>query len=847
MVDRKDIANYQFLMLPDEVEGVSELIELALDIRWSWTRRTDKLWEMIDKELWDSSKNPWNLLKTVSREKVKELLANKEFVALLHQLVRENRADDEKKGWFAKKYGSSDLKAVAYFSMEYMLTEALPIYSGGLGNVAGDQLKAASDLGVPIIGVGLLYQQGYFRQFIDKNGEQQALYPYNDPGQLPITPLRNKQGEWIRLKLSFPGWSLWIRAWQVEVGRATLVLLDSNDSVNPPFHRGITSELYGGDSELRLKQEMLLGIGGWRLLRELGINPQVCHLNEGHAAFAVLERAYCYMQDHSVDFKTALNITRAGNLFTTHTAVPAGFDRFSPALMKQYLHRYATTRLQLDFEEFMGLGRIDARDTEESFNMAYLALRGSSNVNGVSELHSKVSQRLFQPLFKNWPMKNVPIEHVTNGIHVSSWHSEEAEKVWQKACGTDQWLGETDRMNAQIENLSDLDVWKMRNSQRRSFVEYLRQRLSKDLAASGNPLEKVAEAKEVFDPTALTLGFARRFATYKRPNMLLTDQERLIKILTNSQRPVQLVIAGKAHPADIYGKKLIKEWQDFLKRPEVKNHVVFISDYDMLVAENMVSGVDVWVNNPRRPWEACGTSGMKVLANGGLNLSELDGWWVEAYTPDVGWAIGDGQEHGEDPNWDAMEANNLYDILENEVVPQFYERDSEGVPTRWTKKIKHSMARLTPTYSANRAVREYTDKYYVPAATKYIQRAANGGQLGKEMLVWKEKIAAKWHFVRFVSTNVSEKDDKYEFEAIVDIDSIDINNISVQIYAEDEQKSPYISCMQLIKGLDGEPNSFLFRSAVAKKFPENFYTLRVVPKFEGVSVPLETGQVLWQK
>jgi starch phosphorylase len=442
------------------------------------------------------------------------------------------------------------LTCVAYFSLEFMLSEALPIYSGGLGNVAGDQLKAASDLGVPVVGVGLLYQQGYFRQVIDKNGAQQALYPYSDPGQLPITPLRHPNGEWLRLEIALPGYSVWLRAWQVQVGRVRLYLLDSNDAANSPAHRGITSELYGGGPELRLQQEMVLGIGGWRLLRALGLRPEVCHLNEGHAALAVLERARTWMDETGQPFEVALAVTRAGNLFTTHTAVAAGFDLFSPALIEQYLGRYADHELGVTLHDLLALGRRNPHDSSESFNMAYLAVRGSGAVNGVSRLHGHVSRHLLEPLFPRWPTAEVPVGHITNGVHMPTWDSAAADALWTSACGKDRWLGKTDSMEQDIRRIPDAGLWQLRIAASKALVEFARERLSRQLAASGASPEAVDGVRHLFDPSALTLGFARRFASYKRPNMLLHDPERLLRLLTSPQRPVQLVIAGKAHPAD---------------------------------------------------------------------------------------------------------------------------------------------------------------------------------------------------------------------------------------------------------------------------------------------------------
>ena len=521
------------------------------------------------------------------------------------------------------------------------------------------------------------------------------------------------------MEIALPGYSVWLRAWQVQVGRVKLYLLDSNDAANLPVHRGITSELYGGGPDLRLKQELLLGIGGWRLLRALGIQPEVCHLNEGHAAFAVLERARNFMEETGQPFEVALAVTRAGNLFTTHTAVAAGFDRFDPALIEQYLRGYAEKELGIAFHDLLALGRQNPADSSEPFNMAYLAIRGSGAVNGVSRLHGEVSRRLFLPLFPRWPEDEIPIGHVTNGVHVPTWDSAPADDLWTEACGKERWLGTTKGLEQDIRQISDAKLWQFRTAATKSFVEYVRERLSLDMDTRGAPPEEVEAAKHLFDPNALTLGFARRFATYKRPNLLLHDPARLLRLLTHPQRPVQLIIAGKAHPADQAGQALIREWMHFIWQPEARPHVIFLSDYDMLLTEQLVQGVDVWINTPRRPWEACGTSGMKVLVNGGINLSELDGWWAEAYTPEVGWALGDGREHGDDPAWDAAEAEALYDLLEREVIPEFYARDAQGIPTAWVARMRDSMASLTPRFSANRAVGEYTEQHYLPAAAAY--------------------------------------------------------------------------------------------------------------------------------
>jgi starch phosphorylase len=834
-------------LLPTEIEGFESLAELALNLRWSWNHATDEIWRQLDPKLWEITHNPWVVLQTVSRDQIDRLLSDPVFRKNLEGWLQTRRNALAAPAWFQENHARSSLTCAAYFSLEFMLSESLPIYSGGLGNVAGDQLKAASDLGVPVVGVGLLYQQGYFRQEIDKDGAQQALYPYNDPGQLPITPLRQPNGEWLRLEVALPGYLVWLRAWQVLVGRVKLYLLDSNDAANPPVDRGITSELYGGGPDLRLEQELLLGIGGWRLLRALGLQAEVCHLNEGHAAFAVLERARNFMQETGQPFEVALAVTRAGNLFTTHTAVAAGFDRFHPSLIEQHLRGYAEKELGIAFDDLLALGRQNPADSSEPFNMACLAIRGSGAVNGVSRLHGEVSRRLFLPLFPRWPEDEIPVGYVTNGVHVPTWDSAQADDLWTEACGKKRWLGTTQDLEQDIRQISDVKLWEFRTAATNSFVQYVRERLALDMEIRHAPPKEVEAATHLFDPNALTLGFARRFATYKRPNLLLHDPQRLLRLLTNPQRPVQLIIAGKAHPADQPGRDLIREWMHFLWQPEARPHVIFLSDYDMLLTEQLVQGVDVWINTPRRPWEACGTSGMKVLVNGGLNLSELDGWWAEAYTPEVGWALGDGREHGDDPAWDAVEAEALYDLLEREVIPEFYARDAQGIPTAWVARMRNSMASLTPRFSANRAVSEYTEQHYLPAAAAYLKRAAGKGAVGKNIANWEHALKEKWAMLRFGDVKVQTSAAQHIFEAEVFLNGLDPNAVRVELYAEGTNgRNPTREEMTRVRQLAGA-DGHAYVAQVPATRPVADYTARVIPRCDGVRIPLENARILWQR
>jgi len=824
--------------------GIDALKELALNLHWSWNHMADPLWEALDSYLWHSTQNPWVILQTVSDDRVKDLLATPEFQERLSDLLQHKRKFFSADAWFQKTHPKISLSTIAYFSMEFMLTEALPIYSGGLGNVAGDQMKAASDLGVPVVGVGLLWGQGYFRQDFDADGNQRALYPVNDPGQMPMQPLRRANGEWLRIQIQLPGAMIWLRCWQVLVGRTKLFLLDANDFANSAAHRGITSELYGGDAEMRLKQEIVLGIGGWRLLRELGLNPQVCHLNEGHAAFAVLERARYYMADHRVSFDVAMTITRAGNLFTTHTAVPAGFDRFALELCWKYLGHYAKDELAISMDELLALGRQNSTDNTEPFNMAFLALRGSGQVSGVSKLHGEVSRQIFQPLFPRWPQAEVPVGSVTNGIHVPTWDSTEADALWTKACGPDRWRD--DRPLADdVRRLTDGELWHMRTGARKTMLTAVRDRYARQLSAEGGSHMDVAE---IFKEDVLTVGFARRFATYKRPDLLLHDPERLIRLLTDSTRPVQLILAGKAHPEDLPGQALIKHWNDFIERPEVRGHVVFLSDYDMQMAQELVKGMDLWINTPRRPWEACGTSGMKVLANGGLNISELDGWWAEAYTPKIGWAIGDGREHGEDAAWDTSEVESLYTLLEQQVVPEFYDRDAQGIPSRWLERVRESMATLTPEFSASRAIREYTNDHYLPAAEGYNKRAANDGKLGVDVLQWQRSIAEQWNTLLFGKVMAETKDGQHQFHIPVVCGGLHPDQFRVELYAGPTAESGAKPEIQAASKSSADPSGTIIYSVCClARRPVADYTARLVPSHAEASVPLEAGQILWQQ
>jgi starch phosphorylase len=829
--------------------GLEALSDLALDLRWTWSHAGDELWRTIDPQTWERIQNPWVIVQNVPHRRLLQLAGDSDFLAELARLSEERRQYLESPGRFCEVHADANIRNIAYFSMEFGLGEALPLYAGGLGILAGDYLKAASDLGVPLVGVGLLYQEGYFRQMVDANGQQQALYPFNDPISLPIQPALTADGDWLHIELDFPGRQVMMRVWQANVGRVSLYLLDSNDPLNAPVDRGITGQLYGGGLEKRLIQEIVLGIGGWRLLETLGIEIDVCHLNEGHAAFAVLERARYAMKKNGSTFWEALWTTRAGNLFTTHTPVAAGFDRYPPDLIEKYFPYFRNYLVDIGVSrrDLLALGRKNPNDNQEPFNMAYLAMRGSHVANGVSALHGEVSRHIFQSLFPRWPDREVPITHVTNGVHVPSWDSPWADRLWTRTCGPERWRGSAEALNETIEALSDEAIWSFCAKERQDLIHYARVRLSRQLGQRGAEPDAVAEVEQMLDPNVLIIGFARRFAEYKRPNLLLQDKARLTRLLNHVDRPVQLIIAGKAHPADVQGQALIKQWVDFVSQPEVRHRAVFLEDYDISLAQQLVQGVDLWINTPRRPWEACGTSGMKVLVNGGLNLSELDGWWAEAYSEDVGWALGDCEEHN-DPQWDALEADSLYRLLEEEVAPLFYSRDAQGIPGAWVARMRASMARLTPLFSCNRMARDYVEELYIPLATAYKYRAADDSRIGRNLQAWYERLRLHWPRLHFGEVSIERADENWVFQLQVYLGDLSPEDVRVELYAEVKAGLGAVCHAMTVSGdIPGAVNGYIYHAEVSAQRPAGHYTPRIVPGHVAAAVPMEAGFILWRQ
>ncbi len=628
------------------------------------------------------------------------------------------------------------------------------------------------------------------------------------------------------------------------MGRTTLYLIDSNDPLNAPRDRAITAKLYPPEPEQRLLQEIVLGIGGWRALAAANIDVDVCHLNEGHAAFATLERARTFMKSAGVTFEEALWATRIGNIFTSHTPVSAGFDRFEPSLIVRYLSDYAD-ELELPVEDLLALGRPNPSDISEPFNMAFLAARSCGYINGVSALHGQVTRRILQPLFPRWPEREVPADHITNGVHAPSWDSKWADALWTGCCGKHRWLTTSQDLCDALCRGSDAELWSMRWQARAALVAYARERLVRQLGERGADPDAIAAGGRVLNPDALTLGFARRFTEYKRPALLLHDRGRLKRILTDPSRPVQLVVAGKAHPADQKGKELVREFVGFAQDPEVRSRVVFLEDYDIALAQQLTAGVDVWVNTPWRPWEACGTSGMKVLVNGGLNLSELDGWWAEAYEPGVGWAVGDGAQH-EDQGWDAYEAAQLYDLLEGQIVSEFYDRDSEGLPRRWLARIQASMSQLAPRFSGNRMMIEYLEKAYLPAASALAVRIADNAKVARELNAWESKLSRSWSQIRFGALEVKEQGTRRHFRVEVFLGENDPSAVEIQLYADPVAELPaFLAPMRPIAGAAGDTEVRVFEALVPSERPADHFTPRVVPHHAAARIPLEDSHILW--
>ena len=734
----------EFLVRPAVPDALARIPELAYNVLWSWDAVVRALFRRLDPALWrECGYNPVLMIGRVSQATLERAAADPRYLGLYRAACQRfdahmDRPQDEPDG-----------RLIAYFSAEFGLTECMPIYSGGLGILSGDHLKSASDWNYPLVAVGLLYQQGYFRQFLNPDGWQQERYPTNDFYTLPLTPARDAAGAELKVSVKLPTGNVAIRVWRMNCGKTRIFLLDTNIPDNLlPQDRDITDSLYGGDIDTRIRQEIVLGIGGMRALKAMGLEPTVFHKNEGHSAFLSLERIRALMKQYGLSFDEAVEGARASSVFTTHTPVPAGIDLFDPGLMYHYFHEYCE-EIGVSFDQFMSLGR-DPQAQDGRFSMAILALNTSAHRNAVSRLHRTVSQEMWRSLWPQLPTWEVPITSITNGVHLPSWLNGDFAVLYDQYLQPDwrERVAEPEIWQ-QVRDIPDEELLEAHRRRKRRLVSFVRARQHAFAVRRQASAADIRRSSEVLDPNAFTIGFARRFATYKRATLIFKDVERLKKILCNKDMPVQLVIAGKAHPRDIPGKTLIREIVQWSRDPDLWKHVVFVEDYDMKVGREMVQGVDLWLNNPRRGEEACGTSGMKAGINGVLNLSILDGWFDEAYEISGGWAIGDRETYSEDQ--DGLHASNIYYLLENEVVPIFYEQ-REGVPREWMRRVKTSLMNLSPRFDARRMVREYMTELYGPAHMAHMRMQQSGYEFAKQRASWTARIREVWDRVRFVET-----------------------------------------------------------------------------------------------
>ena len=742
---------------------LGRLRELTYNLRWAWDHEAISLFRRLDPDMWEETQhNPEWMLGRMSQERLNALVDDTSFMA---HYTRVCRAYDDymrsRDTWFANQFGAMPRQPViAYFSMEFGLTECLQNYSGGLGVLSGDHLKSASDLGVPLVGVGILYQEGYFQQYLNADGWQQESYPINDYVNLPVTLQKAPDGEALIISVPLPGRELWAQIWKVQVGRASLYLLDTNIDKNAlEEDRNLTGRLYGGDRRTRIRQEILLGIGGARALRALGIAADIYHMNEGHSAFLLLERIRSYMREQQLSFEQAKALTTASSVFTIHTPVPAGLERFDFDLIDEHftdlMHELGISR-----DQFFDLGRENMGDYE-LFSMSVMALNLSSGANGVAKLHGAVSRDMWQWLFPGVPVHEVPIRSITNGVHVQTWVSQEMAQLFDRYLDP-AWRAEESRREIWegVANIPDAELWRTHVRRRERLIAFARDRLREQLQRRGVSQTAIEEADEVLNPDALTIGFARRFATYKRATLIFRDLGRLRKMLTDPQRPVQFIFAGKAHPHDNEGKEFIRTIVNVARDPDFRDSIVFLENFDLNVARYLVQGVDIWLNNPRRPKEASGTSGMKVIYNAGLNCSILDGWWDEAYQNDIGWSIGQGEEYA-DHDWadqDYIESQALYNLLEQDIIPLFYQQARDGLPRDWIRRVKRSMRRLAPLFNTHRMVQQYTEAFYMPRY-RVSQDMRAGGFAGAHQLAhWQAKLEQVWCDVKVLDVDIDSGD-----------------------------------------------------------------------------------------
>jgi starch phosphorylase len=837
--------------LPSKLEL---LRSLAFNLCYSWMGEIRDLFQRIDPKLWtDCKHNPVLMLGLVSQDRLEELSRDQGFMAQMERVTQDFNRYLSQPRIQAADYSPDLPVKVAYFSAEFGLSYSLPIYSGGLGILSGDHLKSGSDLNIPLVGVGLLYQEGYFRQYLSSDGWQMESYPVNDFSNIPVKLVKDKDGKPIQVSVDFKGEAINIQIWRIDVGRVPLYMLDTNLSSNSPEYRRTTAQLYGGDREMRLRQEIVLGIGGIRALKSLGIEPTVIHMNEGHSAFSALERINILRKEKGLSFDAARELVVATTVFTTHTPVPAGNDAFHPDLIRDYFEQYAK-ELGINFRVLLGYGRMDPRDEGEKFGMSTLALRLSSHANGVSRLHGNVSRSLWQKIWSRHPVEDVPIDYITNGIHVPTWISREMAFLYIRYLGPD-WAEDPDnkRVWDQIENIPSTELWRSHERCREHLVAFVRRLLTEQLIARGMDPAGVQEAGEVLTPDAMTIGFARRFATYKRATLLFRDPERLDRILNNPECPVQIVISGKAHPQDNEGKEFIKTIIHLSREPRFRRRIVFLEDYNFHIAHVLVSGCDLWLNTPRRPLEACGTSGMKALANGALNFSVLDGWWDEAYHSKFGWALGHGEVYNDHNAQDNIESRDLYNLLEEEVIPLFYQRGHDDIPREWVEKMKDGLRFLTPVFNSHRMVQDYMDGYYLPCSRRFnvLSRDDFGG--AKDLASWRQKLMTGWQDIsvrEVTSGNVSDVPvgSELDIEAKVLLGSLSPEDVTVEAYyGRLDQNGDFAeretAALDVVDLKDGV---HYFKGKIPCVDTGRFgFTVRVMPSRKRLENPFIMGLVTW--
>lgn len=852
---------HSFEVESDLPEVLRPLKELAFNLHWTWSHATQSLFREIDKALWrEVGHNPVELLNKLPREKLAKLAKDPGFLADLKVCSDELNGYLNAETWFDRTYpGQRQDTVIAYFCAEFGLSESLPIYSGGLGVLAGDHLKAASDLGLPLVGVGLLYSRGYFRQVLTFEGWQQEDYPLSDFFHMPLELIRDANQQPVRIKVENEHLDRPIvcQIWKAHVGRVPLYLLDSNVLENQPDDQGITDTLYGGDDEMRVRQEAILGAGGLRALEILGIKPTVCHMNEGHSAFLTLERISSIMRETGCDYRVARKAGAAGNVFTTHTPVPAGFDAFKPELLKRHVSNLVAT-CSIPYDYFLSMGKKEKEVQEGAdfkFNMAVLAMENSNRVNAVSKLHSGVARNMFHNRWEDYPEDEVPIDAITNGIHTMTWLSPRMAELFDTYLGSawredpsnsEHWKG--------VWDIPDQELWEVRNNLRGDFVRYVRRRVLRDIGKRGAVRPDAGDVDGILDPRVLTIGFARRFATYKRATLLLKDRDRLKSLIHQTERPIQFVFAGKSHPRDDEGKKFIQELVQFIKSENMLTKMVFLEDYDMGVGRAMTHGVDVWLNNPRRPYEASGTSGMKVVPNGGLNCSVLDGWWDEAYHTGVGWAIGDRRDYTDPEYQDWADSKALYHVLEHEVARRFYSRIDSEPPAAWCELVKRSIAELSPVFSTQRMVREYAERYYMPASQAYREISSDGLARAKAAVPWREKIQKAWPSVKILEVHdtagaANPIGAVLKITAKVDLGTLSESDVQVQAVIGNVGPSRELWNVSHVTldfvGKDGGASCYEGTIEVSSSGHKG-YSIRVVPCHEDVSIPIELNLVTWE-